>query len=194
MSERWSAISGFEGRYEVSSRGRVRSLARSTRHGRRIKGRVMRSNRSTPYAMVTLCRDGRRSYHLVHRLMAEAFIPNPEGLPVVRHLNDDPRDNRLENLAWGTHSDNTQDILRNGNNAFANRTHCLRGHSLNDPNLANQQERTCLACARARASRASADRVGVSLQALSDMHYRKIQAGDVKRVPIETLIERYGTP
>jgi hypothetical protein len=53
----------------------------------------------------------------VHRLMAEAFIPNPNNYPIVRHLNDIPNDNRLDNLAWGTQKDNMQDSVRNG-------THC----------------------------------------------------------------------
>lgn len=50
----------------------------------------------------------------VHRLLAEAFIPNPENHPVVRHLNDIKTDNRLENLAWGTYADNAQDLKDNG--------------------------------------------------------------------------------
>lgn len=51
----------------------------------------------------------------LHRAIAEAFIPNPDNLPMVRHLNDDPTDNRVENLAWGTQTDNMQDCIRNGN-------------------------------------------------------------------------------
>jgi len=50
----------------------------------------------------------------VHILLAQAFIPNPENHPVVRHLNDIKTDNRLENLAWGTYKDNTQDMIKNG--------------------------------------------------------------------------------
>jgi hypothetical protein len=50
----------------------------------------------------------------LHRLLAETFIPNPDNLPVVRHLNDNPTDNRLENLAWGTYKDNAKDSMKNG--------------------------------------------------------------------------------
>lgn len=50
----------------------------------------------------------------IHRLLALTFIPNPNNYPVVRHLNDNKRDNRLENLAWGTHADNMQDLKDNG--------------------------------------------------------------------------------
>lgn len=49
----------------------------------------------------------------LHRVVAEAFIPNPNNLPYVRHLNDDPTDNRVENLAWGTQKDNHEDSVRN---------------------------------------------------------------------------------
>lgn len=55
-----------------------------------------------------------KDYQYLHRLMAEAFIWNPDNLPVVRHLNDDPMDNDLDNLAWGTQQDNWYDSLRNG--------------------------------------------------------------------------------
>lgn len=50
----------------------------------------------------------------VHRIVAEAFIPNPHNYPIVRHLNDDPADNRVENLEWGTQKDNHADCVRNG--------------------------------------------------------------------------------
>lgn len=50
----------------------------------------------------------------VHRIVAEAFLPNPKGYPIVRHKNDDPHDNRLSNLEWGTQSDNIEDMRRNG--------------------------------------------------------------------------------
>lgn len=63
---------------------------------------------------VCLYKDGKRYYKYVHRLVAETFIPNPNDLPVVRHLNDDVYDNRVENLAWGTQKDNHNDAVRNG--------------------------------------------------------------------------------
>ena len=66
------------------------------------------------YYVVDLCRRGKVKKFLLHRLLAEAFIPNPKNLPIVRHLNDLKRDNRLENLAWGTRSDNEADRKANG--------------------------------------------------------------------------------
>lgn len=54
----------------------------------------------------------------LHRAIAEAFIPNPDNLPMVRHLNDIPYDNSVENLAWGTQKDNMRDCINNGNFSF----------------------------------------------------------------------------
>lgn len=58
--------------------------------------------------------DGRNFYVYTHRLMAKAFIPNPDGHPIVRHLDDQPLNNEIENLNWGTMKDNHADCVRNG--------------------------------------------------------------------------------
>ena len=136
MQEEWRPVAGWEDLYEVSSLGRVRSLDREgfTRGDskRLYKGRVLK-----PYPMV---RSGYLSVRLsqaghpkklkkVHRLVAEAFIPNPEGHPLVRHLNDQKEDNRRENLAWGTAKDNNQDRFRNGYKPHRS-SHCKRGHAV----------------------------------------------------------------
>ena len=63
---------------------------------------------------VCLYVNGYRRYFYIHRLMAKAFISNPNNYPVVRHLNDNPKDNCLENFAWGTQRDNAEDAKRNG--------------------------------------------------------------------------------
>ena len=63
---------------------------------------------------VCMCVNGKRVYRYIHQLMARAFIPNRGGLPVVRHLDDNPRYNYLDNFAWGTQKDNYEDCLRNG--------------------------------------------------------------------------------
>lgn len=64
---------------------------------------------------VDLSQDGVRERYLVHRLVAEAFLCNPHNYPIVRHLDDDPKNNHYTNLAWGTAFDNRQDMIRNGN-------------------------------------------------------------------------------
>lgn len=89
--EIWKDIVGFEG-YQVSSLGRVRSFKGTIR--------VLSPNKSSRYCQVTLFREGERHYRKIHRLVAEAFIPNPNNLPFVNHKNEDKTDNRVENLEW----------------------------------------------------------------------------------------------
>lgn len=70
--------------------------------------------------------------HLLHRLIALAYLPNPEGYPVVRHRDDNPSHNEVGNLVWGTHSDNTQDMIARGRARFQRLTHCVNGHDIKD--------------------------------------------------------------
>jgi NUMOD4 motif/HNH endonuclease len=116
--EEWRAVVGWEGLYEVSSEGRVRSLDRQdTRrgsHGR--KGRVLKVVlcKGKPYLSVSLSCDGKRSPRYVHQLVADAFRgPRPEGLE-TRHLDGDHQNNREENLLYGTSKENHADTVRHG--------------------------------------------------------------------------------
>lgn len=105
MEEIWKDIEGYEGKYQVSSFGRVRSLDRMvpTVHNatRMVKGKTL-----TPwtdrygYHHVNLWRDCKMKSQQVHRLVATAFIKNPDGLPEVNHKNEDKTDNRADNLEW----------------------------------------------------------------------------------------------
>ena len=119
--EVWAAVPGYERMYEVSSFGRVRSLDRDCPHPlwktQRRKGKFIAPGCSSKYGhlKVNLCKDGaQRSYHL-HQLVLAAFVgPRPEGMEEVRHLNGNPGDNRLVNLAYGTRKDNADDARRHG--------------------------------------------------------------------------------
>lgn len=118
MVEEWRTVKGFP-RYEVSNLGRVRNSS----------GREMTPSTSVRgYLVVGLRRNGKSYTKTIHRILAETYLPNPDNYPVVRHLNDVRKDNRLKNLAWGTHRDNSLDSIRNGRNHEKNKTHCLRGH------------------------------------------------------------------
>ena len=101
MRERWVDIDGFDGMYEVSSMGRVRS---NMLH--KEAGHIMRPGDVGRYYQVGLRKDGRYYHMLVHRLVAQAFIPNPDNLPGVNHINEDGHDNRVENLEWCTRKGN----------------------------------------------------------------------------------------
>lgn len=120
MEEIWKPIKGYEGIYEVSSLGRVRSLARSisqrNQHGEFVrveKGRIMAQKlQNTDRLQVCLRKvvNGirQRKTFYVHRLVAEAFVPNPDGLETVNHKNEDHHDNRADNLEWMTKADNNK--------------------------------------------------------------------------------------
>lgn len=106
--ENWQDIPGYEGLYEVSSLGRVRSLDRPQKNGQVRKGRVLKGHVYGPYRRYSL-RNGKICTVNGHRLVLEAFRgPCPEGME-CRHLNGDPLDNRLDNLAWGTREENEMD-------------------------------------------------------------------------------------
>lgn len=145
---------GREGLYEVSSLGRVRSLTLKVRdkNGRlQTRPGMIRKLQvgSGDHRTVDLKTRGVRKTVQVHRLMAEAFLPNPGRLPIVRHLNDIPYDNRIENLSWGTYSDNGHDMVRNGLHYFAKRDRCSRGHLYTEESsYRNRKQRVCRTCRR----------------------------------------------
>lgn len=117
--EQWLPIQGYEGLYEVSDFGRVRSLDRIVgRHtqGDFAKAGQIRTPHLTPkgYARIQLSREGQGRNYMVHRLVAEAFIPNPDDLPEVNHKNGNKADNRVDNLEWITSSDNLQHAYDTG--------------------------------------------------------------------------------
>lgn len=139
MTETWLPIQGYEGEYEVSDAGRVKSLARvvSSYGGRqRITSELIRkffvNNRGR--TMVALRGARAPDHHQIHHLVLEAFVgPKPLGMYGC-HRDDDPTNNRLDNLYWGTPADNTADCLRNGTHNMASKTSCLRGHEFTDAN------------------------------------------------------------
>ena len=108
-NEVWKDIEGYPG-YQVSNLGRVRSLNYS--HTGQV--RVLKPGRnSSGYLFVNLCKNGKHKLCTVHRLVAIAFIPNPDNLPEVNHINEDKTDNRVENLSWVSHVQNCRHGTRN---------------------------------------------------------------------------------
>jgi hypothetical protein len=117
--ENWKDIEGYEGMYQVSDLGRIRSLDRYVRNSKTMsikKGRVLKlHNHVNGYLRVSLCRDGSERYTMVHRIVANAFIGGQPGESfVVMHLNDCKKDNRAENLKWGTNQENSMDAYLKG--------------------------------------------------------------------------------
>jgi len=133
-SEAWREVPGWGGRYLVSNQGRVQSV-RTLRSGAVTKRILSPRPGAKGHLRVVLHEGERRQESNVHVLVLEAFVgPRPPGM-VACHWNDDPADNRAENLRWGTHTDNMNDRVRNGRHAMAAKTHCLRGHPLSGENL-----------------------------------------------------------
>ena len=112
--EVWKAIPGYEGFYEVSDQGRVRSVDRMVHNPRGLdrlmRGRVLkRQTSNNGYYTVGLSKLGKPAMHPVHRLVAYTFLgTRPDGHH-VRHLDGNPLNNRLENLAYGTPQENEDD-------------------------------------------------------------------------------------
>lgn len=102
MNEVWKDIEGYEGFYQVSNMGRVRSLPRLNSLGRSVSGRYMKGSTANRGGrrQVKLMRDGKAKGFYVTRLVAKAFVPNPKGLRSVRHKNGKPLDDRAENIEW----------------------------------------------------------------------------------------------
>lgn len=181
QTEIWRPIPGWEGHYEASNHGRIRSINRAVFHTdgrtRHLTGRVLKERATLQgRPMVNLCRDGKCKNHTTHSLIAATFIgPRPQGA-IIRHLNDDPWDNRVENLAYGSHHENVWDCIRNGGHPALNKTHCPRGHELVDWNLtkahARKGYRDCLACNRARAWMKRHPEE-TSLQVVSDRYFER---------------------
>lgn len=116
MQEVWRPVVGYEGLYEVSDLGVVRSVTyvRKYRNSRRI-GRVIRhAVNHRGYIVVRLCRDAVERSLMVHRLVLESFVGvRPDGLE-CRHFDGDKTNNALLNLSWGTSKENTADRIRHG--------------------------------------------------------------------------------
>lgn len=121
--ETWRDVAGYEGLYEVSNLGNVRGVARThfryDKQGNAYKVRVparclVKKDNSNGYYRVCLSRDNRVRRLLVHRLVAMAFVENPDDLPVIDHIDGDRHNNDASNLRWCTQGDNLRYSYQNG--------------------------------------------------------------------------------
>jgi len=137
----WRPVPGYEGRYDVSSDGRVRShLSGNPRDLKLILG-------GNGYLRVSLSNHGRRDVREVHRLVALVF--HGEGNECVRHLDGDKLNNAATNLRNGTHSQNSEDCVVHGGHFQARKTHCAQGHPFDEENTEYRRgQRNCRTCWR----------------------------------------------
>lgn len=152
-TEQWRWVPGYEGRYEASDQGRVRSYQpwRGTPVPRLLTPVVQR------FGYHKLAMSGPGPYGdrptLAHRVVMDTFVgPRPDGL-VTRHLDGNPSNNSLSNLAYGSMQENSDDTKQHGRNYALNRTHCPQGHAYVIGNIyQNGVHRNCKTCALARAA------------------------------------------
>ena len=119
MDEIWKSVNGFEGLYEVSNKGNVRSLDRIVKYkdGRtaRLKGKTLKPRTNNDgYLQIQLSRGDKPKTVKLHRLVAEAFMPNPDRLSEVNHKDEDKTNNNVLNLEWCSHKYNSRYGTRGG--------------------------------------------------------------------------------
>lgn len=120
QEEIWRPIKGYEGIYDVSNLGRVRSHDKHTKHnygGLKLqKGRILNPKKGTNgYVRVYLSdKNSKTKRFSIHRIVGNAFVENPQGKPQINHINSDRSDNRASNLEWVTNSENQKHAYKNG--------------------------------------------------------------------------------
>ena len=115
--EIWKDIEGWEGKYQVSNMGNVKSLERTVWNGRgyfKTSERILKPGKDRDgYLIVQLSKEGKVKACKVHRLVSQAFIPNPDNLPQVNHIDENKENNHVDNLEWVTCRENANHGTRN---------------------------------------------------------------------------------
>lgn len=180
--EQWKPVPGYEGYYEVSDHGHVRSLPRVVNQGTRTMklpgGPMKPTAHPTGHLWINLRRDGASHKGYIHRMVAGAFLGEcPEGQE-VRHLDGNAANNHVSNLRYGTRSENMHDKVAHGTHFQAAKTHCPAGHRLIWPNLTparwlERGHRNCRACSSARGHIISRNLPMSEFQRISDQYEEK---------------------
>lgn len=192
--ETWKPIPGWEGYYQASDHGRVRSLDRTITYpsGKevRLKGKILSpGKREQGHLYVILNNHGFRKTMMVHRLVLEAFVgPMPKGI-VCCHNDGNPANNHLDNLRYDTVQGNILDKFKHGTDHYSTRETCIRGHKLVEPNIVDARigsgDRACKACNRARVWVHRYPHLKKDIQKVSDEYYEQVLEGVTKEVPQE---------
>jgi len=120
LKEQWADVSGYEGLYQVSNQGKIRSVDRVSCAGRKLKGRLLKPSlssdkmRNNGYLQVNLCKNGVVKLERIHRLVATAFVERQDVGTVVNHINGIKSDNTAKNLEWLTQKENMRHASKSG--------------------------------------------------------------------------------
>jgi hypothetical protein len=170
MQEIWKSIEGFEGLYEVSNLGNVRSLPRTVKN-RYFPGKNRSlTSQKTGYKAVTLTGKGKRITDYVHRLVAKAFIANPENKPAINHIDSDRTNNNVMNLEWCTFQENIDHAAKVGSFNNVGEHHPQSILTEKDvKEIRNRYKKHC----RKNGSGALSKEYGVSVSNIMDVIYKK---------------------
>jgi len=206
MCEIWKDIFNYEGLYQVSNYGRVKSLARTIiekcgKNNRSVKGRILKlwdmKTRKTgkPYKSVSLSKNGKAAKFTVHRLVAEAFIENKENKPFINHKDGVKHNNKTSNLEWCTNIENIQHAIKTG--IIDN--FCEKNHQ---SKLTREQGIFVLRNNAFYRQKDLAEKFGVKRQSIGDIaigrtwkklqHYNGYHDGDHNLLFLQFLAVRYG--
>lgn len=116
--EIWKPVVGYEGLYKVSNLGKVKAIKW---HRGNEEKEIKPYTTYKGYLRLRLCKNGKGKQFQIHRLVAEAFIPNPENKPYIDHINTDRTDNRVENLRWVTNKENCNNPISKQNYSKSNK-------------------------------------------------------------------------
>jgi hypothetical protein len=122
LSEKWVDTEGYEGIYKVSNYGRVKSLSRTLFNGKAFfntKEKILSPKLgNNGYYSFSLSKEKKKVFYLAHRLIAKAFIPNPENKPTVNHKDSDRANNSISNLEWNTYRENNCHKIKTTKNKY----------------------------------------------------------------------------
>lgn len=136
MHEEWRDVKGYEGLYQVSNKGNVKSIPHLIKAnisgGTRItKGKEKKARKGWHgYKTISLCKEGELKTCLLHRLVAEAFVDNPNNLPAVNHIDGDKDNNSCSNLEWCTNADNSRHAVESGLITTAKKVRCIETNTV----------------------------------------------------------------
>ena len=112
--EEWKDVEGYEGKYQVSNLGKIKSLIFSNRQATFEQEKILKPQKNRNYLQVSLSKNNKIKIINIHRLVAKAFIPNPNNFPQVNHKDGNKMNNNANNLEWCTCSQNIQHAYNNG--------------------------------------------------------------------------------